>query len=53
MQTHYEACTRVEESVELETINFVCSRKEFPEEWKDCVIVPIYKKGNKTGCSNC
>jgi hypothetical protein len=23
-----------------------------PEEWKDSIIVPIYKKGNKTDCSN-
>jgi len=23
-----------------------------PEEWKELIIVPIYKKGNKTDCSN-
>ena len=23
-----------------------------PEEWKESIIVPIYKKGNKTDCSN-
>jgi len=23
-----------------------------PEEWKESVIVPIYKKGVKTDCSN-
>jgi hypothetical protein len=23
-----------------------------PEEWKESVIVPIYKKGDKTDCSN-
>ena len=23
-----------------------------PEEWKELIIIPIYKKGDKTGCSN-
>jgi len=23
-----------------------------PEEWKESIIEPIYKKGNKTDCSN-
>jgi len=23
-----------------------------PEEWKESIILPIYKKGNKTDCSN-
>ena len=26
--------------------------KELPEEWKESIIVPIYKKGNKIDCSN-
>jgi hypothetical protein len=26
--------------------------EELPEEWKESIIVPIYKKGNKTDCSN-
>ena len=25
---------------------------ELPEEWKESIIVPIYKKGDKSDCSN-
>jgi hypothetical protein len=30
----------------------VWNTKELPEEWKESIIVPIYKKGDKTDCSN-
>jgi hypothetical protein len=30
----------------------IWNKKELPEEWKESVIVPIYKKGDKTDCSN-
>ena len=33
-------------------INFAWSEKEWPEEWKELMIVPAYKKGDKTDCSN-
>ena len=26
--------------------------EEMPEEWKESIVVPIYKKGDKTNCSN-
>jgi hypothetical protein len=33
-------------------IIFIWNKEELPEEWKKLVVVPIYKKGNKTDCSN-
>jgi len=27
-------------------------KEELPEEWKESIILPIYKKGDKTDCSN-
>jgi hypothetical protein len=28
------------------------NKEKFPVEWKVSIIVPVYKKGNKTDCSN-
>jgi hypothetical protein len=33
-------------------INFVWNKEELPEEWKESIDVPFYKKGDKTDCSN-
>jgi hypothetical protein len=30
----------------------VLSKKELPDQWKESIIVPIYKMGGKTDCSN-
>jgi hypothetical protein len=30
----------------------IWNKEELPEEWKESVIVPINKKGDKTDCSN-
>jgi hypothetical protein len=30
----------------------ISNKEELPKEWKESVIVPIYKKGDKTDCSN-
>ena len=30
----------------------IWNKEELPEDWKDSIIVPIYKKGDKTDCTN-
>jgi len=30
----------------------IWNKEELPEEWKESIIAPIYKKGDKTDCSN-
>jgi len=30
----------------------IWNKEELPEEWKESIMVPIYKKGDKTDCSN-
>jgi len=30
----------------------IWNKNGLPEEWKESIIVPIYKKGDKTDCSN-
>jgi hypothetical protein len=33
-------------------INSIWSKEELPDQWKESIIVPIYKKGDKTDCNN-
>jgi hypothetical protein len=33
-------------------IIFIWDKDELPEEWKNSIIVPTYKKGDKTDCNN-
>jgi hypothetical protein len=33
-------------------INSIWNTEHLPEQWKESIIVPIHKKGNKTDCSN-
>ena len=30
----------------------IWNKERMPEEWKESIIVPIYKKGDKTDCNN-
>ena len=33
-------------------LDSICKKEKLPEEWKESIIVPIHKKGNKTDCNN-
>jgi hypothetical protein len=33
-------------------INSVWNKEELPDQWKESIIVPIYKMGSKTDCNN-
>jgi sorting nexin-29 len=33
-------------------INSIWNEEELPDDWKELIIVPICKKGDKTDCSN-
>jgi hypothetical protein len=33
-------------------ISCIWNKEELPQKWKESVIVPIYKKGDKTDCNN-
>ena len=33
-------------------INYIWNKEELPEEWKELISVPIYRKGNKRDCVN-
>ena len=33
-------------------IIYICNEEKLPEDWKESIVAPIYKKGDKTDCSN-
>jgi hypothetical protein len=33
-------------------INSLWNREELPDQWKESIIVPVHKKGDKTDCNN-
>ena len=39
-------------SVINQLIISIWNEEKLPEEWKESIIVPMYKKGDETGCSN-
>jgi len=47
-----KARTRKSRSEITKLINSVWNKEELSDEWKESIIVPIYKKGYKTNCSN-
>jgi hypothetical protein len=34
-------------------IDSIWNKEELPDQWKESIIVPVHKKGDKTDCSNC
>jgi hypothetical protein len=36
----------------LKLIKLIWKKEELSHQWKESVMVPIHKKGDKTGCSN-
>ena len=33
-------------------ITFIWKKEKLPEEWKESIIAPVHKKGDKTDCNN-
>jgi hypothetical protein len=33
-------------------INSVRNKEELPDKWKESIIIPVHKKGDKTDCNN-
>jgi hypothetical protein len=33
-------------------INYISNEEELPDQWKESIIVPVNKNGDKTDCSN-
>jgi hypothetical protein len=32
--------------------NSVCNKEELPQQWKEFIVVPVYRRGDKTDCTN-
>jgi hypothetical protein len=33
-------------------INSIWNEEEFPDQWKESIILPVHKTGDKTDCNN-
>jgi hypothetical protein len=33
-------------------INSIWNKEELPDQWKESIIIPVHKKGDKTDCNN-
>jgi hypothetical protein len=40
-------------SVIYKLIRSIWNKEELPQQWKESIIVPIYKNGDKNNCNNC
>jgi len=38
---------------EFHQLNSVWNKEKLSEVWKELIIVPVYRKGDKIDCSNC
>jgi hypothetical protein len=36
----------------IKLINSVWNKEKLPDQWRESTFAPIYKKGDKTDCSN-
>jgi len=47
-----QAGARTYRSEAHKVIICIWNKEDLPEEWKESIILPIYKKGDVTDCSN-
>jgi hypothetical protein len=38
---------------EIKNINSIWNKDEMPQQWKEYIVVPVYKNGVKTDSNNC
>jgi hypothetical protein len=34
----------------LEVINYIWNEEKLPPQWKECIIIPLHRKGHKSIC---
>jgi hypothetical protein len=48
----YQAGGEILVSVMYKLITSIWNKEEMPDQWKESIIVPIHKTGDKTDCNN-